>query len=210
VLRGRGGRARAGAAGRARLPGAASDRRLLAVGFLGTTLAYASFFEGAGRTTAIDAVLCLQTEPLYAMIGAWLFLGHRLTLRRIGALAILSLGIALAVVEDGRWDPRGIALLLVTPLFWQASHLVALRGLVGVPPSVLTGPPSIPLVAIAASFLLLGEVPMPRQWAGLVLVAAGVLAFVRAPHAVERSERIPTQTAPIAVPADPREGADQA
>jgi len=43
--------------------------------------------------------------------------------------------------------------------------------------------PSIPLLSLAASFALLGEVPSAQQWAGLLLTGAGVVAFVTAPHA---------------------------
>ena len=49
--------------------------------------------------------------------------------------------------------------------------------------------PSIPLLSLATAFVIVGEVPSPRQGLGLVLVAAGVLSFVRAPHAVETRER---------------------
>ncbi len=255
----------------------ASGPRLALIGLLGTSLAFALFFEGAKRTTAIDTVLCLQSEPLYALLVSWLFLGHRLTLRRAGAVGVLALGITLAVGEGGLTDTLGVALLLATPVCWQLSHLIVLRGLVGVPPPVLTGAryvygglflglywwarggetglapgdalsarlpllaiqgvllsyvgtllwyqaiarldlarataivvPSIPLLSIAASFALVGELPTARQWTGLLLVAAGVAFFVTAPHAVEVRTRIPAPTAPIAAPADPRSGGDQA
>jgi drug/metabolite transporter (DMT)-like permease len=45
--------------------------------------------------------------------------------------------------------------------------------------------PSIPLLSFGASFLVLGEVASPRQWIGLAITAAGVIAFVRAPSAGE-------------------------
>jgi hypothetical protein len=44
----------------------------------------------------------------------------------------------------------------------------------------------------------------------MVLVAAGVLSFVRAPHAVETIERVPTQTAPLGAPAGDEAGGDAA
>ena len=43
-----------------------------------------------------------------------------------------------------------------------------------------------------------------RKWTSIVL------AFVTAPHAVETRERVPAQTAPLAAPADPRIGGDEA
>jgi len=43
--------------------------------------------------------------------------------------------------------------------------------------------PSIPILSLGASFLLLGEVASPREWAGLVLCVGGVLVFITSPHA---------------------------
>lgn len=251
--------------------------RLVLIGALGTTLAFFLYFQGVRRTSAIDAALCLQIEPVYAILVSWLVLGHRPTLRRVGAVAILLAGIFLAVRGGGFQDPLGVALLLATPLCWQASHLVVLRGLPGVAPPVLTGArylygglllsagwlasggaaslpkgdalarllpvlaiqgvvlsyvgtllwyqaiarldlarataivvPSVPVLSLVVTFVLVGEVPTAAQWVGMALTASGVLAFVTAPHAVEASERIPSQTAPLAVEADPATGGDQA
>jgi drug/metabolite transporter (DMT)-like permease len=47
--------------------------------------------------------------------------------------------------------------------------------------------PSVPVLSLGASFLLLGEVATPRQWIGLLLTAAGVLAMVTGPAARGRS-----------------------
>jgi drug/metabolite transporter (DMT)-like permease len=239
--------------------------RLLAIGALGTTAANLLFFLGASRSSAIVTTLCLQIEPAYSLLLAWFFLGHRPSRRRVGATVILLSGIALALGATSLEASAGVWLLLGTPLCWQVSHLVVLRGLVGVPPIILTSArylyggvmlvllwmlvggvgalpaadelvrlvpllavqgcvlgyagtlfwyqairrldlarataivvPSIPLLALAASFVLLGEVASPRQWLGLLLTAAGIFAFVTAPHPDEPRERIPTATAPIA------------
>ena len=42
---------------------------LVAVGALGTALAFLSFYSGAKRVTAVETALCVQTEPLYALLG---------------------------------------------------------------------------------------------------------------------------------------------
>ncbi len=250
---------------------------LVLLGALGTTIPFILFFVGTQRTSAIEAVLCLQTEPVYSLIVAWLFLGHRLTVRRVSAACVLLAGIALAVGMGGLSDALGVTLLLLTPLSWQICHLLTLRGLPSVEPYLLTGAryvyggalvavaawalggpdwvpsadvfaaqlpalalqgiglsflgtilwyltiarldlarataiivPSIPLLSLGASFLVVGEVPTLRQAAGMLLTAGGVLAFVSAPHAVEVRERVPSQTAPLATPADPRTGGDEA
>ncbi len=252
---------------------------LAALGCLGTTLPNLLFFVGTSRTSALDAVLCLQIEPVYSLLLAWLVLGHRLTLRRVLSAAVLLAGIAFAMAGERLADPFGLGLLLATPLAWQLSHLLVMRRLAGASPELLTGArylwgglwlalaaalcapllgrpllpatlaeaqlaalalqgivlaylgtmlwyqviarldlarataivvPSIPLLSLGASFAIVGEVPAARQLGGMLLVAGGVLSFVRAPHAVESRERIPTQTAPLAAPAEDEAGGDAA
>jgi drug/metabolite transporter (DMT)-like permease len=243
--------------------------RLAAIGALGTAAAYYLFFLGASGSSAIDTVLCLQIEPAYALVLAWAALGHRPTLRRAAATLALLAGIALAVGTEGLTGSSSTWVLLATPLCWQLSHLITLRGLRGVAPSVLTGAryvyggamlavlyaiggdraglpaatdlprllpllalqggilyyagtllwynavtrldlarttsivvPSIPVLSLGASFILLGETPSMQQLLGLLLTAAGVFAYVTAPHPVVAVERVPTATAPIAVPSE--------
>jgi drug/metabolite transporter (DMT)-like permease len=219
--------------------------RLLAIAALGTLGAHVFFYLGASRTTAIVTTLCLQIEPAYSLMLAWLVLGHRPTPRRVLATGLLLAGIALAVGASDIETSLGVWFLLATPLCWQASHLVVVRGLAGVPAIVLTNAryfyggvmlialwaavegrtslppagelmsmapllaiqgcilgyggtllwytaiaridlarataivvPSIPLMSLVASFVLLGEVATPAQWAGMVLTAVGILVFV--------------------------------
>lgn len=266
-----------GEVGALRRPGDAGV--FVVLGALGTMTPTVLFFFGTARTSALDAVLCLQIEPVYSLVLAWLVLGHRLTLRRVGSALLLLTGIALAVSGQSAADPVGLGLLLATPMAWQLSHLLVLRRLPEASPQVLTAAryiwgavwlglatlgfvaisgreiaprswteaqlpvlvvqgvllyyvgtalwyqaiarldlarataivvPSIPLLALATSFVLLGETASPSQLAGLCLTAVGVLSFVLSPHAVETVERVPTQTAPIAAPAGDEAGGDQA
>jgi drug/metabolite transporter (DMT)-like permease len=240
--------------------------RLLAIAALGTAAANLLFYLGTTRSNAIVATLCVQIEPAYSLVLAWFFLGHRPTARRVAATFFLLVGIALAIGASSFSASAGVWPLLATPLCWQISHLIVLRGLPGVPPIVLTSAryvyggvilavlwllvgdrsampdgsqllqlaplfavqgcilgyggtllwyqaiarldlarataivvPSIPLLSLAASFALLGEVASGRQWVGLALAALGILAFVTASHPDEPRERIPSPTAPIAV-----------
>jgi drug/metabolite transporter (DMT)-like permease len=112
---------------------------LLAVGALGTGLAFVLFFSGAQRSTAIETVLCLQIEPVYSLVAAWAVLNHRPTRRRLMAIGVLLVGIACAVGGQAVAPSSGVWLLLATPLCWQASHLLVVRRLQGVPPPVVTG-----------------------------------------------------------------------
>jgi drug/metabolite transporter (DMT)-like permease len=249
------------------------------LGALGTMLPNLLFFVGTSRTSALDAVLCLQVEPAYSLLLAWLVLGHRLTLRRVLAAGLLLAGIACAVSGGSLADPLGIGLLLATPLAWQLSHLIVLRRMRDASSRLLTGAryvwgglwltsavalfslfsgadvlpesvadaqlpvlalqgivlyyagtmlwyeaisrldlarataivvPSVPLLTLVTSFAIVGEVPSAHQLIGLGMIAVGVFSFVRAPHAVERRERIPTATAPLGAPAGDEAGGDAA
>jgi drug/metabolite transporter (DMT)-like permease len=233
---------------------------LFIVGVLGTAVAYVLLFLGTQRSTAIDAVICLQSEPAYALLAAWLFLGHRPTVRRLAAATVLLGGIFLALGGRGFSRSSGMWILLATPLCWQTSHLVVLRRLRGLSAPALTGAryidggivlalywmaagglghlppanqllrlgpllafqgtilfyvgtllwyaaiarldlarataivvPTIPLLSLLASFLLLGEIPTIYQSGGLVLTAAGVVAFVTAPDARKREIAVPSR-----------------
>lgn len=112
---------------------------LVVIGALGTAAAFFLFFLGASQASAIEAVLCLQIEPAYSLLLAWLFLGHRPTRRRLVALGVLLLGITLAIGDPDVSPSPGVWILLVTPLCWQVSHLIVLRQLAGISPWILTG-----------------------------------------------------------------------
>jgi drug/metabolite transporter (DMT)-like permease len=111
---------------------------LLGIAFLGTGIAFLLFFEGAQRSTAIEASLCLQSEPAFSLLLAWLALGHVPTASRVLATAAILGGIATAIGLDEARGSAGVWLLLATPLAWQLSHLVVLRRLREAPPHLLT------------------------------------------------------------------------
>ena len=111
---------------------------LIAIGLLGTAVAFLLFFEGSQRSSGIEIALCIQTEPLYALVLAWIALGQRPTLTRIAASLAILVGIAIAVGIEQASGSAGVWMLLATPIAWQLSHLIALRGLRGVNPRVLT------------------------------------------------------------------------
>jgi hypothetical protein len=73
------------------------------------------------------------------MLATWAVFHHRPSFRRVLALAILLCGILLAIVGPDYTPSVGTGLLLLTPLCWQLSHLVALGRLQSVSPQVLAG-----------------------------------------------------------------------
>jgi drug/metabolite transporter (DMT)-like permease len=186
--------------------------RLAALGALGTTAAYLFFFFGAQRASAIETVLVLQIEPAYALLFSWGVLGHRPTPRRVAAILVTLVGILFAVGwEAGAWsDLSGPALLLLPPLCWQLSHLITLRGLVGVSPLVLTGARYIygAVFLVAAWATMHGGTPLPLAaileamplliFQGAVLYYLGTLLWY---HAVLRLDL--TRATAIVVPSIP-------
>jgi O-acetylserine/cysteine efflux transporter len=135
-------------------------------------------------------------------------LSHLLVLRRLPGISALVLtgaryvygGAILAGIWLLRGAPRpppaeliallpilalqGLVLSMVGTLLW---YQTILRLDLGRATAIVV--PSIPVLSLGASFLVLGEVATPRQWAGLLLTVAGVLAFVTGPAAAARAPR---------------------
>jgi drug/metabolite transporter (DMT)-like permease len=151
--------------------------RLFWIGALGTALAFFLLFEGAKRASAIETALCLQTEPVYALLGARLFLGHPLTPRRVLACGVTLAGIALAIGLHRLEVSGGIAILLLTPLAWQLSHVVVLRTLRGISPEVLTGARYVYGGLILAVVLAIRSASDPSRLAAEVASALPLLAL---------------------------------
>ena len=149
---------------------------LVAVGALGTALAFLLFFEGAKRASAIDTAVCVQTEPIFALLGARVFLGHALTLRRVCAVAAIVIGIALVLGARPLEGSLGVALLLATPLAWQSSHWLALRALDGVNPRLLSAARYVYGALVLLPFWLVvdgvGSLPEPAELAELLPIVA--------------------------------------
>ena len=112
---------------------------LVAVGTLGTTVAFLLYYSGAQRVTAIETALCVQTEPIYSLIGTRFVLGYPISKRRLAAVTAIAAGIALAIGTAPTSPPLGLALLLATPLAWQTSHWIALKRLSTFDPLQLSG-----------------------------------------------------------------------
>jgi probable blue pigment (indigoidine) exporter len=149
---------------------------LVTVGTLGTATAFVLFFEGAQRATAIETAVCVQTEPLYALLGSWLFLGQAITFRRLLALAAILAGILLVIGADGLSGSLGVALLLLTPLAWQSSHWVALRNLDGVNPRLLSAARYLYGTLVLLPIWLWREGPSSLPPANVLLEATPLLA----------------------------------
>jgi O-acetylserine/cysteine efflux transporter len=79
---------------------------------------------------------------------------------------------------------QGVVLSMVGTLLW---YQTIARLDLGRATAIVV--PSIPVLSLGASFLVLGEVATPRQWLGLLLTAGGVLAMVTGPAARTETPR---------------------
>jgi drug/metabolite transporter (DMT)-like permease len=112
---------------------------LVLIGTLGTAVAFLLYYSGARRVTAAETALCVQTEPIYSLIGTRFVLGYPTAKRRIAGVVAIAAGIALAIGTAPTSPLLGLAFLLATPLAWQMSHWVALKQLRFFDPLQLSG-----------------------------------------------------------------------
>jgi drug/metabolite transporter (DMT)-like permease len=118
-------------------------------------------------------------NPIWTSIGAVLFLGERIRLRRIVAIAIAILG-ALIILRPGlRELNTGHLAMLVTSLFFAASYLIAKRLSDQVSPTMIVGMLSITVTIGLAPFAIAVWEPITWTQAGWFLMLAG---FATAGH----------------------------
>lgn len=174
---------------RARLP---VHLRRAASGLIAT---FATFYAVAHLPLA-TALAINYTAPLFATIGAVLFLGERIAWRRIAALAVGFTGMLIVLRPDATPFSAGLVAGLVSAVA-TAFSIVAIKKLVGSDDAravaawsfVLTLPPSL---LIAAPFLSL---PPPGVWPVLVLLggsaALGQYSLAQAFRHAEASAVMP-------------------
>lgn len=153
---------------------ARSDLRwgLLAIALLATVLASLCFFTGVSRTSGINASLLGQSEPLYSVILASLFLKEAVSRAQLGAMALLVGGAVAVLWKDGITLRDGDLLILLTPLWYQLSHLFAKRLMPRLPSTMLI--PAVRLSVGGAILLAIALVWHPET--ATVLTDGGMMA----------------------------------
>jgi drug/metabolite transporter (DMT)-like permease len=118
--------------------------RLLTLSILGTVVTTLTLVFGLRHIDAVGGTLLLQSEPVYSLMLAAVFLGERPTLRQLAATAMIVTGIVSAIgASSGAYSPVWAAMFVVcTPLFWQTSHVLGLPVM----------PPLSPLCMTAARY----------------------------------------------------------
>jgi drug/metabolite transporter (DMT)-like permease len=123
------------------------------VGTVATTLA---LIYGLRRIDAVEGVILLESEPVYSLILASVFLKERPSRRQLFATAMILAAIGYVFGIGRAFRPLPAALLiLITPLFWQSSHVLSLKVMPPLTPRVIAGARYI-YAAIGLVAILLG------------------------------------------------------
>lgn len=150
--------------------------RLRSLGLLGLIYAAnaACYMLGLDRLPASVATLVLFTYPAMTVLLARIWVGERLTPRRIAALGLTTVGCALTVGAGfGGGDPFGVGLILLGVVF-LASWIVRSHGVfTGLPPiSATAAVLAVTAVAISLASLATGGIGVPIAPAPLLLLLA--------------------------------------
>ena len=131
--------------------------RLVALSMAGSVATSLTLIFGLRRIDAIAGVILLQSEPLYSLLLATIFLGERPSQRQWIATVVILLGIGSVFGAGRAFSPlSAAALLFVTPLFWQTSHVISLGVMPPLSETCVTGARTIfAAVVLVAIFLAL-------------------------------------------------------
>lgn len=168
----------------------AAELRLLALlGALGVSYFYIGSNLGLRWTTATTASLLLLPFPAITAIGARLFLGEHLNLRRIAGIAVALLGAAFLTIATSTGgfggSLLGNLLILSTTLTWTSYTLIGRNAFARWPLEVsttwimLTG--TLAVMPFALGELALGSRPN-LSLAGLAIIVFIAVASTAAPY----------------------------
>jgi drug/metabolite transporter (DMT)-like permease len=130
--------------------------RLFALSLTGSLATSLLLIYGLHQIDAVAAVILLESEPVYSLILATMFLRERPSARQLLATATILTGIGSVFGAGRAFSPfTAAALVFVTPLFWQISHVISLGVM----------PPLKPLCVTSARYV----------YAALVLVVVALI-----------------------------------
>jgi drug/metabolite transporter (DMT)-like permease len=136
------------------------DRRYLlkfcVISMSGTVATTLALIYGLKKIDAIAGVILLESEPVYSLILATVFLKERPSKRQLVATATILTAIGYVFGAGRSFTPLYAAvLILLTPLFWQSSHVLSLNVMPPLTPRVITGARYV-YAAIALAMVLVG------------------------------------------------------
>src|SRR5260370_34469084 len=114
--------------------------RLFVMSMTGTVMTSLTLTYGLTTIGAVAAVLLLQTEPVYSLVLSTIFVGERPSPRQLFATVMVLVGIGSVFGAGDSFSPLwAVAMVFVTPLFWQASHVMGLKLMPPLTPTSITG-----------------------------------------------------------------------
>jgi drug/metabolite transporter (DMT)-like permease len=114
--------------------------RLIAISTAGTVTTTLALVYGLKKIDAVAGVILLESEPVYSLIMATLFLKERPSSRQLLATAMILASIGYVFGAGRAFKPLHAALLiLITPMFWQTAHVLSLKIMPPLTPRVITG-----------------------------------------------------------------------
>ena len=166
----------------------AIDRRrwpaVLAVGVIGGSVPFILFFTGLAQASAPSAAFIQKTLFVWVGLLAVPFLGERLGMAQLIAIAVLIVGQALVLPPDGiRWGP-GETLILAATLFWAAETILVKRLLGSIPSHVMAAlRMGVGLVVLVGYLALSGKLGIlaglgQAQWIWAVLTGLLLAGYV--------------------------------
>jgi len=119
--------------------GRAFRLRLAMMSATGTMATSLLLTFGMTRINAIATTILLQSEPIYSLVLAIIVLRERPSNRQLLATATILVGIASVFATGGAFSPAwAVLMVLITPLFWQASHVMGLSMMPPLSPLTVT------------------------------------------------------------------------
>jgi drug/metabolite transporter (DMT)-like permease len=171
------------------------------VGVVGGGVPFILFFVGLAQASAPSAAFIQKTLFVWVALLAVPFLGERLGIVPIGALAVLVVGQALVLPPTGMHWGMGETLILIATLLWSAETILVRHLLASIPAQVMAAlRMAIGLVVLVGYLALSGKLSIVlglngTQWSwalvtGVILaayVATWFAALRRAPASVVAS-----------------------
>jgi drug/metabolite transporter (DMT)-like permease len=119
--------------------GRAFRLRLAMMSAIGTMATSLLLTFGMTRINAIATTILLQSEPIYSLALAIIVVRERPSNRQLLATATILAGIASVFSTGGAFSPAwAVLVVLVTPLFWQTSHVMGLSMMPPLSPLTVT------------------------------------------------------------------------
>ncbi len=149
--------------------------RLFGIRGVGHTLAVILWFYAMTRIPISEVTAMNYLSPVYVTLGAALFLGEKLAARRIIAIVVALVGVAVILRPGFREVDTGHLAMLGTAVLFAVSYLTAKIVADEVAPAVVVAMLSITVTIGLAPFALVVWV-WPTGWEVMMLFAVAVFA----------------------------------